>query len=79
VQVESGKADAFHFISYVPVNGKLYELDGLKAGPIDLGECTDENWLQKVTPVIQQRMEQYCKFFRYFNKKGILSPKFTST
>lgn len=58
-QVESGKADAFHFISYVPIKGKLYELDGLKAGPICLGDCTDDDWLKKVAPVIKQRMDQY--------------------
>lgn len=30
--------EAFHFVSYVPINGKLFELDGLKTFPIDHGK-----------------------------------------
>ena len=31
-------AETFHYVSYVPINGRLFELDGLKPGPIDHGE-----------------------------------------
>uniref|UniRef100_A0A8C0ZJH8 Ubiquitin carboxyl-terminal hydrolase n=1 Tax=Cyanistes caeruleus TaxID=156563 RepID=A0A8C0ZJH8_CYACU len=42
--------DAFHFVSYVPVNGRLYELDGLREGPIDLGACRQDDWISAVRP-----------------------------
>ncbi|NXM71488.1 UCHL5 hydrolase, partial [Serilophus lunatus] len=47
--------DAFHFVSYVPVNGRLYELDGLREGPIDLGACNQDDWISAVRPVIEKR------------------------
>jgi len=37
--ISSGRVqEAFHFVSYVPINGHLFELDGLKPYPIDHGK-----------------------------------------
>lgn len=51
--------DVFHFVAYVPHNGKVYEIDGLQEGPIFLGEfdkSKNESWTDVATPVIQERM-----------------------
>ena len=41
--------EAFHFVSYVPINGRLFELDGLKKFPIDHGPIPEGvNWTEKL-------------------------------
>ncbi|KAF8063528.1 ubiquitin C-terminal hydrolase [Lyophyllum atratum] len=32
--------EAYHFIGYVPAYGKVWELDGLKSGPLEVGELS---------------------------------------
>lgn len=54
------KGDAFHFIAYLPVNGALYELDGLKSGPIQLADCTEDDWLPKAAAAITERIGRYA-------------------
>jgi ubiquitin carboxyl-terminal hydrolase BAP1 len=50
--------EAFHFISFVPINGHLFELDGLKPFPMDHGTWdANEDWTDKFRRVITNRIE----------------------
>jgi len=50
--------DVYHFVAYVPVGGKLYELDGLKDGPILVADSiSEENWLESARTAIEQRVQ----------------------
>ncbi|KAF8468821.1 putative 26S proteasome-associated ubiquitin C-terminal hydrolase [Kalaharituber pfeilii] len=51
--------DVYHFIAYTPINGALYELDGLQVAPISHGPCSDEQFAEKVIPVLQRRIARY--------------------
>jgi len=63
IQIERTKDDeegeAFHFISYVPINGILYEIDGLQKGPRLIDGCDETNWFEKASNVLKQRMASY--------------------
>lgn len=72
----SKEEDAFHFIGYVPINGRLYELDGLKEAPIDLGVIPEgSDWTDVVRPVLEKRMMKYSKGEIHFNLMGIVSDR----
>ncbi|KFM83458.1 Ubiquitin carboxyl-terminal hydrolase isozyme L5, partial [Stegodyphus mimosarum] len=68
--------DVFHFIGYVPIDNRLYELDGLKDGPIDLGPINPNgDWLQTVRPVIEKRIQKYNEGEIHFNLMALISDR----
>lgn len=74
--LSSKSEDVFHFVSYVPIDGRLYELDGLKSGPIDLGALpADTDWTDFVRPIIEKRMLKYSEGEIHFNLMAIVSDR----
>lgn len=53
--------ETYHFIGYVPSAGKVWELDGLKKGPLEVGEIgvAGEHWIDVVRPVLRVKMARY--------------------
>ena len=60
--------ETYHFIGYVPAYGKVWELDGLKSGPLEVGELPadstfsndpNRSWMDVVRPALRMKMEKY--------------------
>ena len=59
VMTTMSSMDAFHYSSFVPINKRLYELDGLKPYPVDHDSWKEgENWTAQFERVIQRRLKQ---------------------
>jgi len=72
----SKEEDAFHFVAYLPINGRLYELDGLKEGPIDLGEIPKGvEWTDVCRPILETRMAKYSEGEIHFNLMGLVTDR----
>lgn len=69
------KEDPFHFVTYLPINGRLVELDGLMDHPVDHGEIANaEDWFSTAEQVLQKRMQLYGDEIR-FNLMAIIGNK----
>jgi len=64
--------EAFHFVAYVPVAGGLYELDGLKAGPIRLCDCPLDEWLNHASEAVTARIARYSESEQRFNLMAVV-------
>ncbi|CAN0037230.1 unnamed protein product, partial [Scytosiphon promiscuus] len=72
--------DSFHFVAYVPHDGKVFELDGLRPGPIVLGDCPSRSdsrgnegaWLEVASPAIEERIGRYSSGEIRFNLMAIV-------
>ncbi|KAG6917208.1 hypothetical protein DXG01_003413 [Tephrocybe rancida] len=68
---DEDEEEVYHFIGYVPAYGKVWELDGLKSGPLEVGELpfsppsssgasgSRREWMDIVRPALRMKMEKY--------------------
>ena len=67
--------DAYHFIAYVPHGESIYELDGLRAGPIRVSPQNvedNQDWLGTVRREIQRRVSEFDASVMTFNVMTVI-------
>lgn len=55
---EREKEDAYHFVTYLPVNDVLYELDGLRKAPV-MHAAVEGDWVDTARETIEARIAAY--------------------
>ncbi|KAI6173528.1 Ubiquitin carboxyl-terminal hydrolase [Aphelenchoides besseyi] len=65
--------NSYHFVTYVPVKGHVYELDGLKQAPIDLGPIPEgKDWLSVVQEILTARVQRHITSDITFNLMAVV-------
>jgi len=72
--------DGFHFIAYMPIQGRVWKLDGLDRFPQDVGSIEDAggNWIHIAQPALMGRMAQYEESDIQYNLMAIVHDTVTS-
>jgi ubiquitin carboxyl-terminal hydrolase L5 len=55
---EREKEDSYHFVAYLPINGVLYELDGLRRTPV-MHAAVEGDWVDQARETIEARIATY--------------------
>ncbi len=71
----SSEGEAFHYIAYMPIRGRVYELDGLAQGPRAVCAVEDGAWIHQTIQVIQERMRMYQGSEERFSLQAIIEDK----
>ncbi|KAL2268108.1 hypothetical protein VTJ83DRAFT_2954 [Remersonia thermophila] len=51
---------AYHFIAFVPIGQRVWQLDGLAKAPVCIGKFDDgQDWTSVMSPILQERMMRY--------------------
>ncbi|KAI0190732.1 ubiquitin carboxyl-terminal hydrolase [Xylaria flabelliformis] len=68
----NNEPSAYHYIAFVPVDGQVWELDGLESLPLCLGPyAPDDTWLNLASEAIQNRMARQDDAYPSFNLLAI--------
>ncbi len=68
--------DVFHFVAYIHFRNNIYEIDGLKEGPILIAESIEnKDWVEKVKPSIINRINLYSSNEIKFNLLAVVPDK----
>jgi ubiquitin carboxyl-terminal hydrolase L5 len=52
----------YHFVSFVPFGGKVYELDGLKRGPVIVGEVPEGvDWVSVAMACVKGKLAKHSE------------------
>lgn len=58
--------DVFHFVSFVPIAGTIYELDGLKRGPVAIASVEEgKPWYEALLPHLQTRVAGFGSSIKF--------------